>query len=1109
MTRWTLIARSLRFHARSHAGTVLGAAVAAAVLTGALAVGDCVRHTLRRQALERLGKIHAALIQHDRYFRAALATEMQETTAGAPLLVAALRLNATAQHPESKARASQVQLMGVTDDFWKCAPSGSPPVALAAEGALINPRLAAQLNLKLGDTFSMRIARPSILPRDAPLALAEDLTVRLRLRVAGILDPQSQLADFNLRPGATPPHNVFVSLDWLQKEAEMPGRANVLLAAAGDTGAATSAILAQANTSLRKHWQLADAELELRELPQHDVLELRTGRIFLDPPALEAARGAGNATQTVLTYLVNEIRSGNHTVPYSMVTALESSAPPLADFPNLGTQGVVLTQWLAEELGARKGDPLSLSYYVLGMNRQLEERNATFTVAGVVPTSAHGGDRELMPDFPGIAGVDEIRNWEPGIDVDLKKIRPQDEAYWKEHRGTPKAFLSWDAGKAHWANRYGAATAVRYELGPGRHQEIEAALRQRLDPAAIGLQFRDVRTFALDGRSANDFGVLFVSLSFFLITAALLLMGLLFAFGTEQRAPQWGTMLAIGFTGRQVGTLVLLEGAVLAVLGSGLGALAGLGYTHLLTRGLGTIWAGALGAGSIDYHVLPVTVVVGMCGGIVMALFTVWLTLRRLRQAQAATLLNAGMHLARPQPGASRSGALTAALCLCGALVLAWSMKGAAGQAKAGGFFGAGALLLASGIGACHAWLGGLASAGGTGFASLGAMGWRAGARRRGRSLACVSLLACGVFLVVAVGAFRVPPEQGMGTRTSGTGGFAFFGIADAAVLHDLNTSAGREKMAVNESKVPAGTLVPLRLREGDDASCLNLNQPREPRVLGVQPALLARRGAFTFAAEEAGGDRLHGWDLLSRRYADGAVPGVVDLSTGQWALHKRVGDTLDYPDERGGTFRIRIVGMLAHSMLQGDLLIAEDQFVQRFPSAAGYRVLLVDAAHADAAQAARKELEFALEDHGLELTAATDRLAAFSRVQNTYLDIFQALGGLSLLLGSAGLGVMVLRNVLERRGELALMEAVGFGRGALHWLVWAEHGGLLAMGTLAGVMSALLAVWPALDAPGHGMQPSAIALTVGAILLSGMVWIGLATSMALRGELLPSLRSE
>lgn len=1106
MTRWTIIARSLRFHARSHAGTVAGAAVAAAVLTGALAVGDSVRHTLRGQALQRLGEVRAAVIQHDRFFRSALAAELQTGFQTNTAVSAILRLNATAQHPESKARANQVQLLGVAEDFWKQgATRGAAPAALPDESAFINPQLAAQLKLKVGDTFNLRIAKPSVLPRDAPLAVAEDLTVRLQLRVAGVLDAQTQLADFNLRPGATPPHNVFVRLDWLQQKAGLPGRANLLLA--GGEGDAPT-ITSQANQLLREGWQLADADLELRELPQHGVIELRTDRIFLDAPALTAAREAGGA-HTVLTYLVNELRHGKNAVPYSMVTAVENTAPPLAASSDLPKDAVIVNQWLATDLGVKAGDALSLSYYVLGLNRQLEERNATFTVAGVVPTGGRGGDRELMPNFPGIAGVDEIRNWEPGIDVDLKKIRDQDEDYWKEHRGTPKAFLPLAAGQSLWGNRYGNATAVRFEYAPGRRAQIEQTLRSRLDPASIGLQFRDVRSFALDGRAANDFGVLFVSLSFFLMAAALILMGLLFVFGTEQRAPQVGTLLAIGFTGRQVRNLLLAEGAVIAVLGAVLGAWAGLGYTQLLTHGLSTVWAGALGSGSITYHVQPLTVAIGMLGGVGMALFTIWLTVRRLREAQAATLLNAGMHEARHQVQSHRKSLVIAAACLLGALVLAALMKGAAGQAKAGGFFGAGALLLVACLCACHAWLGHLSRAGGDTFASLGAMGWRGGARRRGRSLACISLLACGIFLVVAVGAFRIQPEKEMGVRASGTGGFTFFGMADVPVLHDLNTAAGREKMAVNGAKVPAGSLVQMRLREGDDASCLNLNQPREPRLLGVQPTALAKRQAFVFAATEKGEDGLRGWDLLSRRYPDGAVPAVVDMNTGMWALHKRVGDTLDYPDERGGIFRIRIVGMLAGSMLQGDLLIAEDRFVERFPSSAGYRVLLVDAADAAAADMARKELEFALEDHGLELTLTGERLAAFSRVQNTYLDIFQAIGGLALLLGSAGLGVIVLRNVLERRGELALLEAVGFGKGALRWLVWAEHGGLLVLGTLAGVISAVLAVWPAMDSPGHGLQLELLALTVGAILLSGMIWIWLAATLALRGELMAALRSE
>ena len=59
--------------------------------------------------------------------------------------------------------------------------------------------------------------------------------------------------------------------------------------------------------------------------------------------------------------------------------------------------------------------------------------------------------------------------------------------------------------------------------------------------------------------------------------------------------------------------------------------------------------------------------------------------------------------------------------------------------------------------------------------------------------------------------------------------------------------------------------------------------------------------------------------------------------------------------------------------------------------------------------------------------SSAVERLAAFHRVENTYLSTFQALGGLGLLLGTVGLSAIMFRNVLERRRELALLRAVGY----------------------------------------------------------------------------------
>ncbi|MFM1557312.1 MAG: FtsX-like permease family protein, partial [Limisphaerales bacterium] len=737
-----------------------------------------------------------------------------------------------------------------------------------------------------------------------------------------------------------------------------------------------------------------------------------------------------------LTYIANEFRIGTNAVPYSMIAGVSEGF-----FENTPTgDEMLITQWLKDDIGAKVGDKIEVNYYVLGLNRQLEEYPYTFTVTGIVPTEEPGW-RELMPNFPGIVDKDNLRDWNPGIDFDSSRIRDQDEEYWKQHRGTPKAFVALATGQKLWANRYGEATTVRYTFAKGKRAQIESSLKEKLNPAQIGLVFRDVRTEAITGQSASDFGGLFIGLSFFLVLAALILMGLLFVFGVEQRAPQIGTLLAIGFTGKTIRNLLLAEGFVLALLGALLGAWAGLAYTRSLVGLLNSDWGGAIGNGSIVYHAEPFTVLYGVLGGLFVALFTIWLTVRKFSRANAIALIQ-GQTAPLAAAKAGHKALFTALICAVGAIALGFAMNDAQGQMKAGGFFGAGMLLLVSCLCVCHAWLGKLATGGGASFASLSAMGWRGSARRRGRSLACIGLLACGVFLLIAVGAFRLDPNEGAGQRWSGTGGFTYFGQSDVPVLFDLNTKKGREEMALDADAIPAKSLVQFRVRAGDDASCLNLNQTREPRLLGVNPKSLEEKKAFTFAQGT-------GWEVLNNSEGD-AVPAVVDMNTGMWMLHVKVGDVIDYPDESGGTFKIRIAGFLANSVLQGDLIISEKQFVKHFPSASGYRVFLIDSADPKATAAA---LSFALEDYGLELTPATRRLAEFSQVQNTYLDIFQALGGLALLLGSVGLGVVVLRNVLERRGELALLAAVGFRKSALHWLVLAEHGGLLVLGLAGGII--------------------------------------------------------
>jgi putative ABC transport system permease protein len=204
----------------------------------------------------------------------------------------------------------------------------------------------------------------------------------------------------------------------------------------------------------------------------------------------------------------------------------------------------------------------------------------------------------------------------------------------------------------------------------------------------------------------------------------------------------------------------------------------------------------------------------------------------------------------------------------------------------------------------------------------------------------------------------------------------------------------------------------------------------------------------------------------------------------------------------------VRLVASVANSILQGSLVISEKQFVKRFPTEAGYRMFLIDAPSKDAETVARS-ISQALQDVGLEVISTRERLNTLNAVQNTYLGTFQMLGGLGLLLGTVGLGIILLRNVFERRGELALLVAVGFRKPALRWLVLAEHAGLLLLGLLIGVAAAVVAVLPSLLAPGREVPLVQLGITLGAVLLCGFTWTLAAAGRALRAPLLQALRNE
>ena len=201
-------------------------------------------------------------------------------------------------------------------------------------------------------------------------------------------------------------------------------------------------------------------------------------------------------------------------------------------------------------------------------------------------------------------------------------------------------------------------------------------------------------------------------------------------------------------------------------------------------------------------------------------------------------------------------------------------------------------------------------------------------------------------------------------------------------------------------------------------------------------------------------------------------------------------------------------MGALRDSILQGALIVGEAEFLRVFPDVEGFRFFLLDVPPSRAS-ALVQPLEEALSDFGVRIEPSDERLAAFHRVENTYLSTFQSLGILGLALGTIGLAAIVLRNVLERRRELALLRAVGYDGRTIVFIIMVETVLLMIAGVICGSVSAALAIVPAILTRGGSPPLAAAAAMIAAVVVAGLLSSLAAAAAVRRMPLLAALRSE
>ena len=1094
MNQARFIRKSLRYFSKQHFTVFLAALISSTVLTGALIVGDSVKYSLNHLVNIRLGNIEYAMLTGDRFIRSQLAVEISDDL-NIPT-ASMLFLQGIAINTENKKRINKAQIIGIDNSFWMLSNIKMPE--FKSDEVIISLNIAKKLNLKIGGELLLRIQNADIIPLNSPFTNDEELTVALRVTVIDIADDDN-MGRFSFRNNQAAPYNIFINRNLLADKLDLSGLSNIIIASGKEEVDKTDL-----NQSLQENWKLIDAGLKINEIDSSNLFDLISPRIFIDSTISIKTTKIVGSNEKLLTYFVNSFKSNNNETPYSFVTAASENF--LGEY--ISTDEIIINSWLAEDLNLDTGDTLELRYFVIGPLRTLDEKSDSFIVKKIIPTNYNYADQALMPDFPGLSDAGNCSEWDAGIPIDLKKIRDKDEQYWTDFKGTPKAFISLKKGQEIWQNRYGSYTSIRFDAEGTTKTALEKEILTTIDPKDVNLMYVDVRSNGIRAASNGvDFGELFLSLSFFVIASAILLTILIYSLNLENRKHEVGVMFALGFTKKQILKLRFTESLPTIILSSIIGGLAGILYNKAMISGLNSVWNDAIHADMLEIHIIPQTIVTGILIGVIISLLSIYIvTLRRLKKTIISTIQNQTDSHRISKTKYSKVIALTG---IFGSMALViysiiGSMENSTSLTLIGGLlFLVGSVALLSTImnsnrsgnkplkNSFNFWYLVIINTG----------------RNKSRNLAVIVLLAIGTFTIVVTGANRLTFSGTENQRKSGTGGYKLWAENTIPLLQNLNTEKGRKYYGLeNEPILDNVNFVQLHNLPGDDASCLNLNQVHLPQILGINPCLFDSLQAFSFAELLTESD--NPWLDLNKEYGPNVIPAIADQTIIQWGIMKSVGDTLFYTNESGNELKLVLIGGLKSSVFQGNILISDKHFMNNFPGSGGSKIMLIDGPEENIV-AVEELLTNYLTDYGIEINSASKRLTEFYSVTNTYLTIFMILGGLGVILGTLGLGIVLMRNMIERKHEIAIFEALGFRKTQIFKIIFNENLFLLMTGIIIGFLSATIAILPSILSPAFHIPGNFLFVLVLIVFMSGLLWIYIPVRLILKKQLFENLRKE
>lgn len=184
------------------------------------------------------------------------------------------------------------------------------------------------------------------------------------------------------------------------------------------------------------------------------------------------------------------------------------------------------------------------------------------------------------------------------------------------------------------------------------------------------------------------------------------------------------------------------------------------------------------------------------------------------------------------------------------------------------------------------------------------------------------------------------------------------------------------------------------------------------------------------------------------------ALSSMFSMSGG--GTHMTVGDTVMLTSVDGSTKNVTIIGIMDQTFVQGVFMSAS--FAEDFSPDTMTNLFYFSISPPDGYTVAdvAEEMEREFIDYGMMTIVVRDIIEEAMRMSSSVMQLMEIFLGVGLIVGIAGLGIITIRNIAERRQEIGVMRAIGYQREMILNVFMIETAFVALLGILLGLVMGL-----------------------------------------------------